>query len=406
MGNSQFDLIVFGATSFVGEILTNYLCQEYGVDGEIKWAVAGRSETKLVALKEVLGEQALNLPVIIADAGSAPDMLVLCQQTRVVISTVGPYALYGEPLIKACVESGTDYIDLTGEALWVKRMIDLYESKAQETGARIVHSCGFDCIPSDLGVWYLQQQSKQRFGEYCNDIKMRVKAIKGGASGGTVASMVNIVEEATKDKELRRQLANPYSLCPKGSITNPQQRSIKGAKKDSASGNWIAPFAMAAINERVVLRSNALLSYADDFRYNEAVLMGSGVNGAFKANSMSVGLGAFILGIVFPPTRWALQKYVLPKPGEGPSLDKQEKGFFDIRFFGQTSNGKTIQTKVTGDRDPGYGSTAKMLAQAGMCLLDIDKNEKGGGFWTPATIFGDRLIERLVAKAGLIFSEL
>jgi short subunit dehydrogenase-like uncharacterized protein len=236
---------------------------------------------------------------------------------------------------------------------------------------------------------------------------MRVKAAKGGASGGTIASVLNIVQEASKDKELRRELANPYSLCPAGTERNPAQRTVQNAQKDPATGSWMAPFVMAAINERIVLRSNALEPYADGFTYQEAVMMPPGVRGALTANAMVAGMGAFMLGAAMPPTRWALEKFVLPAPGEGPSPEAQRTGFFDIRFFGTTKDGQTIRTKVTGDRDPGYGSTAKMLAEAAICLaLEVPKNKRPGGFWTTATVFGQPLVTRLCANAGLTFEVL
>lgn len=407
MTEKSYDIIVFGATSFVGEILAGYMLEKHGVARDVRWAAAGRSQGKLDSLKSSLGAGARELPLLVADAFSEADMTALCQQTRVVISTVGPYALYGEALVKACAETGTDYVDLTGEAQWVRKMIALYEPRAKETGARIVPSCGFDSIPSDMGVWHLQQSARERFGQSCDQVAMRVKAAKGGASGGTIASVLNLVQEAAKDGDLRKELADPYSLCPAGTARHPAQQSVQSAKKDPTAGTWIAPFVMAAINERVVLRSNALEPYADGFTYNEAVMTGPGLGGAVAANAMVAGLGAFMLGVALPPTRWALEKFVLPAPGEGPSPEAQKNGFYDLRFFGRSPDGRTIRTKVTGDRDPGFGSTAKMLAEAGVCLaLEISKEEKRGGFWTTASLFGERLLTRLRDNAGLTFEVL
>ncbi len=404
MTEQKYDIIVFGATSFVGEILAAYMVENYGHAGDVRWAAAGRSRSKLESLRAKLGAGAKDLPLIVADAFSEPDLHSLCEQTRLVISTVGPYALYGEALVKACASTGTDYVDLTGEAQWVKKMIDLYEPRAKETGARIVPSCGFDSIPSDMGVWYLQQRARERLGQTCNRVAMRVKAAKGGASGGTIASMLHIVEQASKDPALRRELADPYSLCPSGTPRHPQQRSIQTAQKDETAGTWVAPFVMAAINERVVLRSNVFEQYAEDFRYDEGVMTKPGLGGAVAANMMVAGMGAFMLGVALKPTRWALKKFVLPEPGEGPSPEAQRNGYYDLRFYGTTPDGQTIRTKVTGDRDPGYGSTAKMLAEAGICLAqEISKDEKGGGFWTTAGVFDERLIARLTERAGLGF---
>lgn len=407
MTEKKHDIIVFGATSFVGQILCRYMFDEYGLQREVRWAAAGRSLSKLESVRSSLGSGARELPLIVADAHSESDMVELCKQTRLVISTVGPYALYGEALVKACAETGTDYVDLTGEAQWVRKMIHAYEPRARETGARIVPSCGFDSIPSDMGVWHLQSNARARFGQNCTQVAMRVKAAKGGASGGTIASMLNLVEEASKDSQLRKELTDPYSLCPAGTPRNKAQRSIQTAQKDPIAGTWVAPFVMAAINERVVMRSNALAPYADGFTYNEAVMTRPGFGGAVAANAMVAGMGAFMLAAALPPTRAALERFVLPSPGEGPSPEAQESGYYDLRFFGTTKDGQTIRTKVTGDRDPGYGSTAKMLAEAGICLaLEVSKDERRGGFWTTATAFDERLINRLTRNAGLAFEVL
>ncbi|WP_250655246.1 saccharopine dehydrogenase family protein [Alkalimarinus coralli] len=406
MSNQQFDLIVFGATSFVGQILCQYLTDHYGVDGEIKWAAAGRSQSKLESLKNNLGSTAKALPLLTADASDETALTALCKQTKVVISTVGPYALYGEPLVKVCAETGTDYCDLTGEVQWVKLMITRYEKKAQETGARIVHCCGFDSIPSDMGVYHLQQAALKQFGAPCTSVRMRVKAIRGAASGGTIASMINITKEAAKSKALRKELANPYSICPDNHAFNVRQANVTTPELDSESGQWAGPFIMAGINTRVVHRSNALSgnAYGSSFKYDESMLMGKGLKGRLTATSFGLGLGVFLAGAAIKPTRWLMENYMLPKPGEGPSPEDQEKGFYDIRFVGKTDKGQKIKTKVVGDRDPGYGSTSKMLAQAGLSLaLDVSKEEKGGGFWTTATVFDQRFIDRLEKSAGLKF---
>jgi short subunit dehydrogenase-like uncharacterized protein len=349
------------------------------------------------------------LPLLVADAADEAALRHLCNGTRVVISTVGPYALYGEPLVKVCAETGTDYCDLTGEVQWIRRMIEAYEPVARKSGARIVHCCGFDSIPSDLGVHFLQQQSRKRFGAPCTTVKMRVKAMRGGFSGGTAASLVNVVKEATANPALRKELANPYSICPEGYAPAVRQPNVKSAQYDEDFDAWVAPFVMSAINTRIVQRSNALSkqAYGEDFRYDEAVLMGRGLKGRASAAGMTAGLGGFMVAAALPPARWALERFVLPAPGEGPSAEDQRKGFFDLRFLGTTADGRKLRAKVTGDRDPGYGSTAKMLGQAGACLAqDFADSGRKGGFWTPATMFGDKLIERLVAHAGLTFEVL
>ena len=406
MSENRYDVVVYGATSFVGQILVRYLSEAYGVDGELKWAAAGRSQRKLESVREGLGERAAKLPLIVADAADEQALEQMCAQTRVVISTVGPYALYGEPLVRVCARGGTDYCDLTGEVQWIRRMITRYEADARNSGARLVHCCGFDSIPSDMGVHFLQQQMQARHGAPASRVKMRVRAMRGGMSGGTVASLMNVMREASADKDLRRELADPYSLCPPDHDFSVKQPSVQSSQYDSDFGAWLAPFVMAPINTRVVLRSHALAGapWGADFRYDEAMLTGRGVKGRLAAFSVSASSTLFMLAAALRPTRWVLERFVVPKPGEGPSPQAQEQGFYDLRLLGKTADGKTLRAKVTGDRDPGYGSTAKMLGQAGACLAqDLGKKDLAGGFWTPSTALGDALRERLTGHAGLTF---
>jgi short subunit dehydrogenase-like uncharacterized protein len=406
MSTASHDLVAFGATSFVGKILCRYLWEQFGARGEIKWGAAGRSKAKLEELRSSLGAGAGTLPLVVADAADEASLRELCASTRVVVSTVGPYALYGETLVKVCAESGTDYCDLSGEVQWIRRMVQRYEATARKSGARIVHCCGFDSIPSDMGVHFLQRQALKQLGAPCTRVKMRIKVLRGGFSGGTVASLMNVVKEAAADPALRKELADPYSLCPAGSAPRVRQPDLRSAQFDVDFGTWIAPFVMSGINTRIVQRTNALSerAYGADFTYDEAVLMGRGLKGRLAANAMAAGLSGFLLAAAIPPARAALERFMLPKPGEGPSAEAQRMGFYDLRFLGTTADGRQIRTKVTGDRDPGYGSTGKMLGQAAACLtLDVDKVATPGGFWTPATIFGDRLIQRLTAYSGLTF---
>ena len=403
------DLVVFGATSFVGQILVRYLYEEFGLRGRLRWAIAGRSGTRLEELRGSLGRGAAKLPIVIADAADDAALRELCSGAGTVASTVGPYALYGEPLVRACVESGTDYCDLTGEPQWVRRMLQRYEAAAGRSGARIVHCCGFDSIPSDLGVHFLQREARARFGQPCSRVKMRVKAMSGGFSGGTVASALNAFKEAAADPKLRKELANPYSLCPKGFTSKTRQPNVKFAEYDADFDNWVAPFIMAAPNVRIVHRTNALTkgAYGADFRYDEAMLAGSGLRGRAVATGIAAGLGGFAVAAAIAPLRAALERFVLPAPGEGPSAAAQKKGFYDLRFLGQTADGRSIRVKVTGQGDPGYGSTSKILGQAATLLaLDLPKSRVRGGFWTPATIFGDVLIDRLEKHAGMRFKVL
>lgn len=401
---TTYDLVVFGATSFVGQILTRYLLDAYGVGQSVEWAIAGRSESKLNTLKSGLGEPAKDLPVILADASDEPALKVMCEQARVIISTVGPYALYGEPLVQACVRTGTDYCDLAGEVQWIRKMVERYEGEAKSSGARIVHCCGFDSIPSDMGVWFLQNQAEQVFGAPCRDVRMRVKVAKGEFSGGTVASMMNVAKEAAADPKLRKELANPFSICPPEHRSEIRQPSLRGAEFDKTFNVWLAPFVMGAINTRVVHRSNALQDarYGREFTYDEAMMTGRGAKGRLAAYAITGGLAAFFTASAIKPTRWLVEKFV-PQPGEGPSPEAQKSGFYDLRFAGRTEDGKTIITRVTGDRDPGYGSTGKMLGEAGMCLAFDIPADQPGGFWTPASLLDGKLMERLTSKAGLTF---
>ncbi|MDC3332229.1 saccharopine dehydrogenase NADP-binding domain-containing protein [Ilumatobacter sp.] len=398
----KHDIVIFGATSFVGQILCKYMVDRHGVDGEsINWAIAGRNAQKLEAVVESTGA---DVPRIVADAGDADAIAALCASTKLVVSTVGPYALYGSKLVAAVAEAGIDYCDLTGEPQWMQRMIDRYQDRATETGARIVHACGFDSIPSDLGVWYTQQEAIEQLGESCVSISMGVKAMKGGASGGTVASMMNMMEEVSADPSLRQVLGNPYAIAPKGDRTGPDQPNVTLPQYDDGLESWLAPFVMAATNTRVVFRTHALLAHpwGNDFTYGEAMMMGEGLGGRAKAMSLSGAMGGLMGAAAVGPVRKMMGRF-LPEPGEGPTSDAQEQGFFDIRFHGTTASGAEIMTKVTGDRDPGYGSTSKMLGESALALLDSDAS---GGFWTPATALGDDLISRLVEHAGLTFEVL
>jgi short subunit dehydrogenase-like uncharacterized protein len=384
--------------------VAEYLLERYGCDRELRWAIAGRSRAKLDALKERLGDPATSLQIIVADSADEAALAALASRTRVVITTVGPYALYGSGLVAACVEAGTDYCDLAGEVQWIRRMVDQHHERARDTGARIVHCCGFDSIPMDMGVYFLQSESKQRHGEYCENIALFVKATRGSASGGTLASMINIIREAREDREVARILANPYALNPVGERAGPDGRDQQNVAFDDAAGCWTAPFVMAGVNTRVVRRSNALAGYpyGRDFRYREAVMTGKGPAGWIKGTLMTLALGGLVLGISFSPTRGLLQKFFLPNPGEGPGPEAREAGFFNLMQVGRLADGTTLRTRITGDRDPGYGSTSKMLAESAVCLAS-DKLETAGGVLTPATAMGDALLQRLRDNAGLTF---
>ena len=406
MKTNPYDIVIFGASSFVGKLICQYMIKQF-TQGEVSWILAGRSESKLTDLKDSLGDKAKDLPIIVADANDLDALKSMCEQTKVIMSTVGPYDLYGENLIQACVETGTDYCDLTGEPHWIKKMLESYEELAKKSGARIVHCAGFDSIPSDLGVYYTQREAQKQFGSQCSDIKMRINNMRGGASGGTIATALNIAKEIKKNPQVRRDLINPYSLCPKEHGFKTRQHPIK-LEYDDSFNTWVGPFFMSSINTRIVHRSNALSdkSYGENFHYSEGVMTGNGLKGKTKARSIYWGLTAFFAGAGFAPIRAFLGRFVLPKPGEGPSVKAQQNGFYDFRFVGTTDDGQEIRTKVTGDMDPGYGSTAKIIGQAAVCLVHNVPSAVKGGFWTPATILGDNLIDRLIAHSGVTFEVL
>jgi len=399
------DIVLWGATSFVGQLLAGYLWPRYGVTGEIRFALAGRSRSKLEAVHQKIQADD-RLALIVGDASDETFLDALTQNTKIVISTVGPYAKFGSALVAACAANGTDYCDLTGEPQWMRRMIDAHQRQAESSGARIIHTCGFDSIPSDLGVLYLQNEARNRFGHALQRVKLRVKSIRGGISGGTVASILNVVEEIRRDPEVARIAKNPFALAPDGMRTGVRQHNVTTLEYDRDVNSWVGPFIMAAVNTRVVHRSNALRGHAwgQDFQYDEAMVMGAGVKGVARAVSFAGGLSAFFLGAVFSPTRFLMKKLLLPKPGEGPSPEDQEKGYYKLHLIGKDQDGNQLRVAVTGDRDPGYGSTSKMLGESAVCLLqDITAEDLAGGFWTPATALGHKLIDRLTANAGLTF---
>ena len=397
-----FDIVVVGASGFTGQLVVDYLAEKYPVGAPLRWAVAGRNREKLeriIAKNCAAGEQPA---IIVADNGDRDALRQLARNTRVVLTTVGPYAKYGSELVAACVESGTHYCDLAGEPQWIRQMIDKHQADATSSGAIIVHSCGFDSIPSDIGVFFLQREARAAHGAPCEEIVLLVKTIKGGASGGTIDSMLNAVEEARKDRRIARVLGDPYALNPKDERHGPDGRDQRGIRFCEDAGVWTAPFVMAAINTRIVRRSNALLDYAygKNFRYSEATSTGGGFGGWCKSAMLSAGLATFVLASAFSASRTMVVRKLLPAPGQGPSRQQRESGFFDLRLFGKTMNGEMLRARVVGDRDPGYGSTSKMLSESALCLA-VDGLEMRGGFWTPATAMGQALMDRLTANAGL-----
>jgi len=404
MAKREFDVIVWGATGFTGELVSQYLAKTYGVGGELRWAIAGRNREKLEAVRENCLPKAKqkSLPVIVADSADHKSLAAMVARTRVVCSTVGPYARYGTPLVAACTAEGVDYCDLTGEVQWMAAVIPAYQSAASASGARMVHTCGYDSIPFDIGTWYLQEAMLERHGVAACEVKTRVGPTRGGASGGTIASMLNMLEEMKHDPSIRQVLDNPYALNPPGTPAGPDGPDQADARFDPDFGQWTSPFVMAAVNTRVVRRSNALLGFpwGEDFRYGEAVLNRSRA----QATAAAVGAGVGMKALGFGPARKLAQR-LLPSPGEGPSRRQRENGYWEVFFHGvhPTDNSKDLRLHVTGDMDPGYGSTAKMLGESAVCLA-LDKLQTGGGFWTPSSAMGEQLQPRLASKAGLTFN--
>ncbi|MGV6807790.1 MAG: saccharopine dehydrogenase family protein [bacterium] len=405
MRQTEFDIIVWGATGFTGQLVVQYLYKRY-CDGKIRWAIAGRDKEKLLATRRSVGDVRMKIPCILADSHDDRSLRAMAASTKVVISTVGPYALYGSRLVKVCAEIGTDYCDLTGEVSWMRKMIDAHRAAAVESGARIVHTCGFDSIPSDMGVYFLQQQAQERFGSPLQRIDFYLMRAKGGFSGGTAHSLANEIDSLTHDPEAAKLAQSPYSLNPRPIKESPLQPQIRHAEFNDDIDGWVSPFIMGAINTRVVQRSNALSNfrYGESFLYREAQYCGGGFKGRCAAISATLMLASLIGGLKFYPTKALLKKFFLPKTGEGPAVDPKNPGYYTIRLVGKTEDGKTLSATVNGDADPGYGSTSKMLAEAAICLAqDIDGTETPGGFWTPSTAMGERLLERLQKNAGLSF---
>ena len=400
----EFDLIVFGATGFTGRLVAEYLHLS-GAAGA-RWAIAGRSLDKLAQVRD-----ALHLPpsaaLLKADAGDAASLRALVQRTRVVITTVGPYQLHGEPLATACAESGTDYVDLCGEPLWMARMIDKLTPLAQRSGARIVFSCGFDSIPFDLGVVYLQAEAQARFGAPLPEVRGRVARLKGTFSGGTFASMMETIEAVRREPGLVKLMANPFALA--GGFKGPRQPGGQDAAFDDWADAWAGPFVMATINTKNIHRSNALRGHpwGEGFVYSEQLLTGKPGQGD-KGRKKALALARFTklqnLALGFGPTRALLRRFVLTQPGDGPTKAAREAGRYEVWFTGRAASGELLRAIVKGDRDPGYGSTCKLISEAALCLLqDVGRDATPGGVWTPGSAMGLALVRRLQARAGLSF---
>jgi short subunit dehydrogenase-like uncharacterized protein len=388
MSSSKFDIVVYGATGFTGQLVAEYLATHYRDDKPLRWAMAGRSLDKLKSVRDAIGAPA-DTPLIVADSSDVAALKAMIGQTRLVISTVGPYQLYGNELLAACAETGVDYVDLCGEPIWMRQMIDAYHAAAQKSGARIVFSCGFDSLPFELGAFFCQETARKVLGAPVARVKGRVRDMKGTFSGGTAASARATYELVAKDLSLVALLKNPFALTP--GFEGPKQPPGNRPVYDEDMQSWTAPFVMATINTRNVHRSNMLMGfpYGRDFVYDEMVLTGPGEEGQANAkrvmavNNEKSGPNAL-------------------KPGEGPSKEARENGCYDLLYVGVAAAGQQVRISVRGDGDPGYDLTAKMIAECALCLLR-DTPEVPAGIWTPGAAMGDRLIKRLVDHGVMTF---
>lgn len=381
----QYDLVVFGASGYTGRLVAEYLNEQYP-DADFSWAMAGRSIDKLAAVRAEMGIPDA-IPLIAVDSDDPESLRAMVLATRVVITTVGPYQLYGEELVRQCATHGTDYVDLSGEPAWMQHTIEAYHSLAQRSGARIVHSCGFDSIPFDLGVFHLQEHAKAITGSPVSRVKGRVRAMNGSFSGGTIASLRATMAAAAENPDIITTLLNPFALT--GGFTGPTQPNGNEPRYDEELSSWSAPFIMATINSKNIHRSNFLMGhpYGEAFAYDEMLLTGDGDQGKATAE------------LVAKDNTLATSPL---KPGEGPSREEREAGNYETLFVAESPSGDMLMTSVSGDRDPGYGSTSKMLAEAALCLL-MNPGLGSGGVQTPAAAMGQPLIDRLQAHAGLTF---
>src|SRR4051794_24280445 len=400
------DIVVYGASGLVGVLVAKYLAEHAPAGTRV--ALAGRSEAKLAQVKQRLQ---VDWPILVADAADAPALQKIAVATKVVITTVGPYAKYGKALVQACAAAGTDYVDLTGEVLFARQSIDDNHELARTTGARIVHSCGFDSIPSDIGVHVLDQQVKADEAGELTDTTLVVTSMRGGVSGGTIDSMRHQLDVVKHDGKLRRVAASPYSLSPDRAAEPDLGRqddtaTLSGPEIHPRLRGTLAPFFMASYNTRVVRRSNALRgwAYGRGFRYREAKSVGASPLSPLFAQATRLGLGALMIGLSLPPTRYVLDR-VLPKPGEGPDEKSRDNGHFTMDLFGTTTTGARYTARVRAKGDPGYAATAVMLGESALALVhDRDVLPPSeGGVLTPAPALGDALVARLRA-AGMEIS--
>lgn len=385
----EFDVIIYGSTGYTGRLVAEYMVSQYGSsDDRPKWAMAGRSQAKLEEVRDLIAAPK-DTPLVVADADDSASLDAMTKRAAVILTTVGPYQLYGDALVASCVANGTHYVDLCGEPGWMRQMIDEHHQAAEKSEAQICFSCGFDSIPFDLGVLMLQDHIGKKFGKPASRVRGRVRAMEGTFSGGTAASLKETMKAIARNPSLVKILASSFGLTP--GFEGPDQPNMLLPKIDKLLDSWVAPFIMAPINTKNVHRTNFLLDfpYGKDFKYDEMVVTSPGEMGKqaaemlAKANPLSGDNG--------------------PKPGEGPTKEQRDNGHYDIVFIGETTDGERASLAVTGDKDPGYGSTSKMIAEAALCLAR-DDIKQAGGVWTPGALMGAKLIERLEANAGLRFT--
>jgi short subunit dehydrogenase-like uncharacterized protein len=386
MSDREFDVVIFGASGYTGKLVAEYMHDQYGDDQSIKYAIAGRNTEKLLEVKKDLNLNE-DITILEVDSTDLDSLDKMTTSAKCILTTVGPYQLYGSKLVESCAKNGTDYVDLTGEPGWMYDMISAHKETAQKSGARLVFSCGFDSIPFDLGVYFVQNAAKEKFGKPAPHVRGRVKAMNGEFSGGTIASLGATMSTLKEKPELIKVLANPFSLTE--GFEGPSQLDDSKPLLDEKMNMWLAPFVMAPINTKNIHRSNALLdhAYGKDFCYDEMMIAGEGDEGEQIAKAMSSGN--------------PMGGDNVPQPGEGPSKESREQGNYDVLFFADLEEG-SIGARVTGDMDPGYGSTSKMIAESALCLVQ-DCSNLAGGIYTPAPSMGEKLIDRLIKKAGLTF---
>lgn len=387
--NREFDIVIFGATGFSGKLIAEYLVNNYG--NETRIALAGRNEAKLNALREELG---VAIPIILGDSDDLAAMRSIANRARLVVSCTGPFLLYGSNMVQACAELGTDYVDVTGEVYWSGQMMAAHDKAAQERGARIISFCGFDSVPSDLGVYLLQKRAVSTRGKPFSRVKMRVKALRGaGSLGGSKATMDDMAKRIPTQPDILPFMADAFALSP-GFEGVPQPSGLDPLF-DEELDSWAAPFLMHPINSKVVHRTNWLLGlpYGEDFIYDEMSSTGPGEEGKAKIEHSVKTLGGF---------NWN-ESDEHAKPGEGPDKEAQEAGYYSIAFYGIEDGEVVGEVTISDDRDPGCGSTCKLVGESAMCLLR-DEVAVGGGFWTPVSAMGDKLYARLLANKTLEIS--